>query len=271
MPENESEWKTVMKTFDRWNYPNCVGAMDGKHISIQAPINSGTEYFNYKGYHSIVLFAVVDGNYNFIYANVGCQGRISDAGIFNATQFKKCLQDNSMHLPRPCNLPGRTKESPAVFLGDDAFPMSVNLMKPYPGLYNKGSPERIFNYRLSRARRVSENVFGIMTSIFRVLRKPMLLEANVAAKIVLAVVYLHNFLRRSSSKQIYNPCGLFDKEDVDGNIEEGIWRKDELCSKGLVSLQNVPRRSPLNAQEVRKEFTEYFLSPEGEVHFQYNK
>lgn len=89
MPQDESAWREVAKTFNRWDFPQCVGVMDGKHINLQAPIKSGSEYFNYKHFHSIVLFAVVDGNYNFIYASAGSQGRISDAGIFNSDLFKQ--------------------------------------------------------------------------------------------------------------------------------------------------------------------------------------
>lgn len=140
--------------------------MDGKHIHLQAPINYGTDYFNYKGFHSFVLFAVVDGDYNFIYANIGCKGRISDAEVLNDTQFTKCLDNTRMHLPSRCNLPGRTAAIPVIFLGDDAFPLMTNIMKPFSGQYNKGSKERIFNYRLSRVRRVSENVFGIISSVY---------------------------------------------------------------------------------------------------------
>ncbi|XP_074030781.1 uncharacterized protein [Leptinotarsa decemlineata] len=82
VPRSTEEWDCVEKLFnDKWNYPNCVGAIDGKHINIQAPANSGTEHYNYKGFFSIVLLAVVDANYNFKYANVGCQGRISDGVI----------------------------------------------------------------------------------------------------------------------------------------------------------------------------------------------
>jgi len=73
MLENESEWKEKVNEFNEWNFPNCVGAFNGKHIALQAPINSGTEYFNYKGFFSIVLFTVVNANYNFTYANIGCQ------------------------------------------------------------------------------------------------------------------------------------------------------------------------------------------------------
>jgi hypothetical protein len=132
-------------------------------IALQAPIDSGTEFFNYKVFFSIVIFAVVDANYNFTYANIGCQGRILGRGVFNETKFKKSLEDNSINLPNPCKLPGRNKSIPFVFVADDAFPLSCNIMKPYAGIQEKGSSKRIFNYRLNRARRVSENTFGIIT------------------------------------------------------------------------------------------------------------
>lgn len=272
LPQNEAEWKEVEQTYQKWNFPHCVGAMDGKHINLQAPIGSGTEYFNYKGFHSIVLFAVVDGNYNFIYANVGAQGRISDGGIFAATSFKESLDKMTMNLPTPCSLPGRTKATPYVFLGDDAFPLAENIMKPIGGTHEENSKERIFNYRVSRARRVVENVFGISSSVFRVLRKPMLLEPSVARQVVLAIIHLHNFLRQSSSRKIYNPPGTFEKECPDtGDVTGGIWKQDEPNTRGLTSFPNIPRRSSMDAQKVRREFMEYFISPQGEVSFQYGR
>lgn len=155
LTQNAEEWKRVAKLFnDKWNYPNCVGAIDGKHINIQAPVHSGTEYFNYKGFFSIVWLAVVDANYNFIYANVGCQGRISDVGVFNSSFFKKCLDDNTMHLPPTRPLSQLSIPIPYVFVGDKAFQITPYVMKPFSGLHNKRTNQRIFNYRLSRARRV---------------------------------------------------------------------------------------------------------------------
>lgn len=268
-PKNESEWKTIAKEFnDKWNFPNCVGAFDGKHIALQVPIDSGTEFFNYKGFFSIVLFAVVDANYNFTYANVGCQGRISDGGVFSETKFKNSLEDNRMNLPNPCALPGRQNAVPFVFVADDAFPLSGNIMKPYAGAQDKGSKKRIFNYRLSRARRVSENTFGIICSVFRILRKPILLQPNTAKKIVLAILYLHNFLRKSRSKAVYNPKGAFDA-DCSGTCEvrPGIWRQLP-SAQALKNFPRMARRSASDAQEVRNEFAEFFISPEGEVPFQ---
>jgi len=125
--------------FTKWNVPNCIGAWDGKHISLQAPINSSTEYFNYKSFHSIVLMACVDANYKFIWANVGAQGKISDGGVFWDTKFNNMMSNNLLNLPYECPLPGRVKPIPFVFLADNAyFPLGKNMTKPYPGLNQKG-------------------------------------------------------------------------------------------------------------------------------------
>jgi len=78
-------------------------------------------------------------------------------------------------------------------------------MKVYLGQHPKGSKERIFNYRICRAQRVVENVFGLVSSVFRVLHKPMLLEPEKAEHTVMTIACLHNFLRRSpDSAAIYN-------------------------------------------------------------------
>lgn len=270
MPANEREWEIISEEFeDKWNFPHCVGAMDGKHITLQAPLNSGSDYFNYKSFFSIVLLAVVDAKYNFIYANVGSQGRISDGGVFNATQFKKWLGESTLNLPSARVLPGRNVAVPFVFVADDAFPLSYNIMKPFPGLQEKGSKSRIFNYRLSRARRVSENAFGIISSVFRILRKPMLLQPETATKITLTLLHLHNYLRKSKSKNVYNPRECFDSESAEtGDITPGLWRQDVTRSQ-MMNIPKVPRRSTTAAQSVRNEFAEYFNSPEGDLPFQH--
>lgn len=247
--------------------------MDGKHVAIQAPHNSGSEFFNYKGFFSIVLFGIMDAKYRFLYFNVGSQGRISDGGVFDNTVFKKLLVGCKLNLPEGSPLPGRKKAIPHVFLGDDAFPLLPNLLKPFPGIQDKGSPKRIFNYRLSRARRISENVFGILSAKFRVLRKPLLLQPETAEKIVTACVYLHNFLRDSpTSKKSYNPPGSFDAEDKDtGEIISGSWRRDDVNTEGnFNSFKKVARNSSIAAKEIRQEFTDFFQTEEGMVPWQIN-
>jgi hypothetical protein len=205
VPESAEQWKVVAnQVSNRWNFPRCAAVMDGKHIMIQAPRNSGSDFINYKSFFSVGLFVASNANYGVLYLNVGCQGRISDAGGFANTTFKKMLMECKLNLPDNAPLPGRTKLVPCVFLGDDAFPLSPNLLKPYPGAQEKGSYRRIFNYRLSRARRVSENVFGILSARFRVLRKPLLLSPEKVELVVTACIYLHNYLRSSKcSRQSY--------------------------------------------------------------------
>jgi len=139
---------------------------------------------------------IADANYCFTYVNVGCQGRISDGGVFKNTSFYKKLEKNELGLPECEALPGRMMPLPYVLVADDAFALSENIMKPYAPDLNKGSPKRIFNYRLSRARRIIENTFGLLSAVFRIFRKPIEIKVEeTIVNIVLACVYLHNFLR----------------------------------------------------------------------------
>ena len=67
----------------RWNHPHCLEALDGKHIRIQKPKNSGSLYFNYKQFFSVVLMALVDSKYQFLWIDVGGVGHLSDAQFYN--------------------------------------------------------------------------------------------------------------------------------------------------------------------------------------------
>ncbi|XP_050517397.1 uncharacterized protein LOC126892027 [Diabrotica virgifera virgifera] len=167
VPTTSDEWKKISDLFEeRWNFPNCVGAIDGKHIVIMSRLNSGSEYINYKGTFSIVLMALCDADYCVTYSNIGSQGRISDGGVFNNCSLYEALENKTLNLPTDEPLPMRENPVPYVIIGDNAFPLKEYLMVPYSGSHDRGTPERIYNYRLSRARRIIENVFGIMSAVF---------------------------------------------------------------------------------------------------------
>ena len=83
MPSPTEEiFQEIAKNFSiRWNFPNCVGNVDGKHIRIKCPPNSGSQYFNYKQYHSIFLQAFVDTSLQFVNVDIGANGKQSDGGV----------------------------------------------------------------------------------------------------------------------------------------------------------------------------------------------
>lgn len=211
---------------------------------------------------------IVDANYNFLYADIGCQGRISDGGVFKNTTFYEKLTIDTLGIPDDTNLPGRPNKVPYVFVADDAFPLHEHIMKPYPGIRENGSKERIFNYRLSRARRVVENTFGILSAVFRILRKPLLLEPSKATIVIQCCIYLHNFLRKNSSTN-YMPQGSMDEETDEGTIRLGNWRESGKTTSFL-PLNRIGRKSSQNAKTVREEFADYFMTDVGSVPWQNN-
>ena len=108
----------------RWDFLNCVGAIDGKHIAIRSPPNSGSLYYNYKNHFSIVLMAAVDAGYTFIVVDVGNYGSNSDTGKFKHSHFGQKFLLNELGLPPRKPLPGFPQAGllPHCFMGDEAFP-----------------------------------------------------------------------------------------------------------------------------------------------------
>lgn len=267
----EAEWRVAAGDFlEQWNLPNCVGAIDGKHFSIQAPANTGTEFFNYKKHFSIVLLAACDANYKFTLVDVGHMGSNSDAGIY-ANTFGQKIEHNELNLPRGTSaLPGSNIETPCFFVGDDAFPLSTRMMKPYPG-HGLGKEKRIYNYRISRARRVIENAFGILASRWRIFRRPIALHPDTTDHIILSAICLHNMLRERdivrAPPRLYCPPNFIDWEDEHRVLQPGLWREGNNCLHNLPPLdrENVPQ----NGTQMRNELTKYFFTPEGEVPWQY--
>lgn len=266
MPKTGEDWKLIAKEFnERWNFPNCVGAVDGKHVAIRKPPGSGSQYYNYKKFFSVVLLAVVNANYEFIMVDVGINGRISDGGVLGITDFGQALANKTLNLPNPDILPNSNKKLPFVFVGDEAFALTENFMKPFSqtGLT---PDEAVFNYRESRARRIVENAFGILACRFGVFQRPITVNVEKVSTVVLACCYLHNYLRRKAESG-YICTGSVDTEIVEsGQVVNGSWR--DVVEP--VRLQPMRGRNASNfAKSVREMYCDYFNN-EGQVPWQYN-
>jgi hypothetical protein len=220
------------------------------------------EFYNYK--------QTVDANYYFIYVNVGCQGHISDGGVFRNTEFYRKLE-NDLYLPQDEALPGWIIPVPYTLVADDAFPLTRHTMKPYTTDLNKGSPKRVFNYRLSRARSIVENAFGLLASVFRTFKKSIEIKLeSTVVDIVLTCVYLHNFLySQPDSARYYSHQGCFDNKDASsGEIIRRSWSEVTLSDSGIKPLRLIPRNASRTAINSRDEFMNYFLTAEGSTPYQ---
>lgn len=218
----KEKWELIASGFEnRANFPNCIGAVDGKHI--RCPLNSGSMYFNYKGYNSIVLMAVADSKYRFQYIDVGSYGKDCDSSVFKRSSLWKSIENNEQQLPEAKYLPGiDSPKLPYFFIGDEAFGLHKHLLRPFGGTHLTVD-KRIFNYRLSRARRYVECSFGILTNKWRIFHRPINVQPEFAVKIVNACVVLHNFvLERDGYNDLdtMSITGLSDISD-ESNVRGG--------------------------------------------------
>lgn len=202
-----------------------------------------------------MLLALVDANYNFICVDIGSYGSQSDGGIFDKSSLMKTLETNKLQIP-----------AESVIVDDDAFPLKKYMMKPYPRRLQQTDRETIYNYRHCRARRVVENVFGILASRFRVFRKPILLLPQTTIKLIKATCALHNWIRKHNSVSSIS----VDIEDLEsGSIITGTWRAEE-SPEGILPLSATQERNYIQqAREEREQLADYFIRG-GAVNWQNN-
>lgn len=197
-PDKE-QWEKIANRFSSmWSFPNCIGALDGKHVEINAPPNSGSNYFNYKRTFSVVLLALVNADYRFIAVDIGSYGKNSDGGIFGSSRLGKALHNGTLDIPGSKQLPGSDSPTPYVIVADSAFPLKTYLMRPYPeSRHDLTIQNRIYNYRHCRARRVVENGFRILAQRFRIDLRTINSKPGYIEKIILVTCILHNYLRNN--------------------------------------------------------------------------
>lgn len=228
-------------------FPNCIGAIDGKHVRLINPRKSGSLHYNYKKYSSIVLLAVADANYCFTSVDVGAYGREGDSQIFKRSNLGIRLTNNTLDIPEDRTLPNSSNNEPLPFvlLGDEAFGLQNNLMRPYPINSGLDTNKKVFNYRLSRARRFVECTFGIFSHKWRIFQNPLLVQPDFAIDIIKAACVLHNFVRKR-----------------DG------YKYEHTLVNAMPTTSRLSNTRSCRALWIRNKFSEYFTSAAGSLPWQ---
>ena len=240
VPQGNDIEKVVDGFISRWQFPQCAGAVDGTHIPILAPAENHTDYFNRKGFHSIVMQALVDHQYQFMDIYIGWPGSVHDARILsNSSLFAKgeagTLLPDSKRLLNGCNVP-------LFVLGDPAYPLLPWLMKGYANSGTLTVKQRSFNYRLSRARFVVENAFGRLKGRWRCLLKCNDTDISLLSNVIAACCTLHNL------------C------EVHGDAFDDDWAVDISSHSNVNPSSTTPLASPgSDAHRIRNALTEYLF------------
>ena len=165
---------------EKWNFPHCLGAIDGKYIVIRAPPRSGSEFFNYKT-RSLVLLDVCNARYEFTPVDIGKNSNLGYA-----------IDQNLLNVPPPSNdISSDGKYYSYVFVTDDAFQVKEYMLNML------NIEKRVFGFCLSRVRRIIENSFDILAARFRIFRRPINDQVKTVCSITKAAVALHNYLMNS--------------------------------------------------------------------------
>ena len=184
--------KSVVDGFrQKWGYPQCAGAIDGSHIPISVPVEYQTDYYNRKGWYSIVVQAIVDHQYLIRDVCIGWPGSVHDARIFvNSQIYDKITQEGILKEAGSRTI--LNVDIPVHLIGDSAYPMDVWLIKPFNHNPNLSSQQKNFNYRLSRPRIVVENAFGRLKGRWRRLMKRNDMHIKHIPTVIAACCVLHN-------------------------------------------------------------------------------
>lgn len=264
----EANFLKIAKDFNkRKNLPNCIGAIDVRHVRIRKPTKGGSYFYNYTKFHSITLQAVVDADARYIVIDVGGYGSQHDSTTLKASTFYQGLKKKIIKLPNDAPLPDSTTVVPYYFIGDCAYPLMKHLLKPYPG--NKVTKDQAaFNKHLSSTRMVVERTFGQDCQRWRIYYRKIECQLKVTELIVQGTCILHNVIidlekenssakkeEKKMKKRKYEPLAEISEHEDDVCDESGdVYEDDDEYEDGF----------PVgNGYEVREKLKDYILQHHG--------
>lgn len=206
--------------------------------------------------------AISDANYCFLMLDIGAEGRQSDGGIFRKSEIGIGFENMTMALPKPTQVEVNGPELPYVLVADEAFALTPYMMRPFPRSKHLDVKKKVFNYRLSRARRVVESAFGLLAARWRIYRKPINTSLNTAIKIIQATTVLHNYVIQHE-KTLLPVERIYSKNNIEDTnlIYAGAFSEINALNKNLYGQY---------AAQVRNHYADFFMNA-GAVEWQWDK
>lgn len=202
------------------------------------------------------LLALCDAQYRFIAVDIGAEGRQSDGGVFRNSKLYAALEENSLQIPPPEIVSVGGPILPYVIVADEAFALKSYMMRPYSRSQELDRRKKVFNYRLSAARRIVESSFGILVARWRIYRKPIIASITLSKKIIQATCCLHNFIINQEGNHRYY-----------STLTPGDYK---VACEAFQDCVNESHSSCKNAAIIRNTFAEYFEG-DGAVSWQWEK
>ncbi|XP_069622611.1 uncharacterized protein [Ranitomeya imitator] len=251
MPETtEQQWLQIVEGFyANSQFPNCLGALGGKRIRVKWPPLCAPQYHNSELFFSVLVLGLVDSNYRFITISIQSCESSNDSQISTTSIMGQQLLVNPRAIPQPRVLLGSSgPPAPFVIVADEAFDMSNHVLRPFScrGMDNR---RRIYNCRLTKARKYVEYGFGLLFAKWQLLSSAIQLDEPNVTSVIQACVILHNFVRMNDTSldQVMEVPESFTLPNV---------------------IQDHSARLKDSGLKVRNQYADYFMTPEGRVPWQ---
>ena len=218
-----------------------------------------SKYNNYKGSFWINLMPLVDHDYRFTCIDTGQYGSNSDGAIFKDSEFGRAFMNDQLDVPDAVHFPNLPASGPVpyCFVADEAFPLRCDLMRHFRrGTACLSQDELVFNYRLSRARRIVENAFGILVQCWRIFSRKLNLLPDNADSVIKPCLVLHNFLR--GRKNLNDLTQQLNPDNVPFLRDDGA----------ILDLDRRGYKSSTAAKAIRNIYKNFFRRPERQVTWQ---
>lgn len=223
--------EVAKKYYEKWQFPNCIGAIDGKPFKVKTRKRRGSEFRKRKKYISVVLQAVVDANYKFIAVEVGGGDEQSDDGAFQCSKLNELLSNGNYSVPPPARMPGSDEILPNVMIGNETYPLKTFLMRPYTGR-SIDDEKTTFNKRLTRARNCADCALAILVNKWGFLLKPMETNLKHSRLIIKVACLLHNIVRERDGDRGLDIRTLMEETEGSG-IRRGNRRNNRATTQAI--------------------------------------